>query len=253
MKTKIKSFSIFLLLFVASTVFAQQKATVVVAANLKTAMDSILKIYKIKNPNDEIQVTYGSSGKFYEQISNGAPFDLFFSADMNYPTQLKNNGFAVSPIKLYAIGRLAIWSKKLDPNSEKMNSLLNPKVKKIAVGNPKTAPYGAKTIESLKYFKLYNKVKANLVFGENIAQAAQFVAFGAADIGIIALSDVLSPAMIKERGKYYVIPQESHSRLEQGTVILKHGKGNTAAKQFYDYISSEKAIKILTYYGYSQK
>jgi len=250
---KIKSFSIFLLLFVAGNVFAQQKATIVVAANLKTAMDSILKVYKQKNPNDVIQVTYGSSGKFYEQISNGAPFDLFFSADMNYPKQLKNNGFTVSSIKLYAIGRLAIWSKKLDPGIEKMNSLLNPKVKKIAVGNPKTAPYGAKTIESLKHFKLYNKVKSNLVFGENIAQAAQFAAFGAADIGIIALSDVLSPAMIKERGKYYVIPQESHSRLEQGCVILKHGKGNTAAKQFYDYISSEKAIQILTYYGYSKK
>ncbi|REG90761.1 molybdate ABC transporter substrate-binding protein [Flavobacterium aquicola] len=253
MKTKIKSFSLFVLLFVANTVFPQQKATVVVAANLKTAMDSILKVYKQKNPNDEIQVTYGASGKFYEQISNGAPFDLFFSADMNYPTQLKNNGFAISPIKLYAIGRLAIWSKKLDPNIEKMNLLLNPKVKKIAIGNPKTAPYGAKTIESLKHFKLYTKVKNNLVFGENIAQAAQFAAFGAADIGIIALSDALSPAMIKERGKYYVIPQKSHSRLEQGCVILKHGKGNTVAKQFYDYISSEKAIKILTYYGYSQK
>lgn len=252
MKTKIKLFSLFIILFIASSVSAQQKATVVVAANLKTAMDSILKVYKLKNPNNKIQVTYGSSGKFYEQISNGAPFDLFFSADMNFPAQLKNNGFTVSPIKLYAIGRLAVWSKTLDPNVEKMNSLLHPKVKKISIGNPKTAPYGAKTIESLKYFKLYNKVKTNLVFGENIAQAAQFVAFGAADIGIIALSDAMSPAMKKERGKYYVIPQESHSLLEQGCVILKHGKGNTAAKQFYDYISSEKAIQILTYYGYSQ-
>lgn len=252
MKTKIKSFSLFILLLVASNIFAQQKATVVVAANLKTAMDSILKVYKLKNPNDVIQVTYGSSGKLYEQISNGAPFDLFFSADMNYPKQLKNYGFAVSPIKLYAIGRLVIWSKKLDPNVEKMNSLLNQKVKKIAVGNPKTAPYGVKTIESLKYYKLYNKVKTNLVFGENIAQAAQFAAFGAADSGIIALSDAMSPAMKKERGKYYVIPQQSHSPLEQGCVILKHGKGNTAAKQFYDYISSEKAIQILNYYGYSQ-
>ena len=133
-----------------------------------------------------------------------------------------------------------------------MNTLLNSKVKKIAIGNPKTAPYVAKAIESFKYYKIYDKVKPNLVFGENIAQAAQFVAFGAADIGIIALSDAMSPAMIKERGNYYVIPQESHSLLEQGCVILKHAKGNQAAKQFYDYISSEKAIQILTYYGYSQ-
>lgn len=235
------------------SIFGQQKATVVVAANLKTAMDSILKVYKLKNPTDVIQVTYGASGKFYEQISNGAPFDLFFSADMNYPTLLKNNGFAITTPKLYAIGRLAIWSKKWDPNTAKMNSLLDEKIKKIAIGNPKTAPYGAKALESLKYYKLYNTIKSNLVFGENIAQTAQFVAFGAADIGIIALSDALSPAMKKERGKYYVIPQESHSLLEQGCVILKHGKGNAVAKEFYDYISSEKAMQILTYYGYSQK
>lgn len=219
MKNKIKLFSLIILLLAASSVSAQQKATIVVAANMKTAMDSILKVYKIKNPNDEIQVTYGASGKFYEQISNGAPFDLFFSADMNYPKLLKDSGAAISPVKLYAIGRLAIWSKKIDPSIEKMNSLLNPKVKKIAVGNPKTAPYGAKTIESLKHYKLYNKVKPNLVFGENIAQAAQFAAFGAADIGIIALSDVFSPAMIKERGKYYIIPQESHSRLDRKSVV----------------------------------
>jgi molybdate transport system substrate-binding protein len=252
MKSQIKLLQLFIILFISTSIFGQQKATVVVAANLKTAMDSILKVYKLKNPNDVIQVTYGASGKFYEQISNGAPFDLFFSADMNFPKQLKNNGFAVSPIKLYAIGRLAIWSKKIDPNTNKMNSLFDGKVKKISIGNPKTAPYGAKTIESLKHYKLYDKVKSNLVFGENISQAAQFVAFGAADIGIIALSDAMSPAMKKERGKYYVIPQESHSLLEQGCVILKHGKANTVAKKFYDYISSEKVIQILTYYGYSQ-
>src|SRR6187431_897503 len=251
MKNKIKLLQLFLILYVSATIFGQQKATVVVSANLKTAMDSILKVYKLKNPNDVIQITYGASGKFYEQISNGAPFDLFFSADMNYPKQLKNYGVTASSIKLYAIGRLAIWSKKLDPNIEKMNSLLDEKVKKISIGNPKTAPYGAKTIESLKHFKLYDKVKGNLVFGENIAQAAQFVAFGASDVGIIALSDAMSPAMKKEHGKYYVIPQESHSLLEQGCVILKHGKGNAAAKQFYDYISSEKALQILNYYGYS--
>lgn len=251
MKNKIQLFPLFLILLVSSTILGQQKATVVVAANLKTAMDSILKVYKLKNPNDVIQITYGASGKFYEQISNAAPFDLFFSADMNYPKQLKNYGFTASPIKLYAIGQLAIWSKKVDPNTEKMNSLLNEKVKKISIGNPKTAPYGAKTIESLKHFKLYDKVKSNLVFGENITQAAQFAAFGASDIGIIALSDAMSPAMKKERGKYYVIPQESHTPLEQGCVILKHGKGNATAKQFYDYISSEKAQQILNYYGYS--
>ena len=253
MKIKRRLLSLLLIFFVANSIFSQQKVTIVVAANLKTAMDSIQKVYKTKYPNDVIQITYGASGKFYEQISNGAPFDLFFSADMNYPKLLKNESFAVSPIKRYAVGRLAIWSKKIDPNTAKMNSLLDSQVKKISIANPKTAPYGAKAIESSKYYKIYDKIKNKLVFGENIAQAAQFVALGAAEIGVIALSDALSPAMKKEKGKYYVIPQQSHEPLEQGCVILKHGKDNAVAKRFYDYISSEKAVQILTYYGYSQK
>lgn len=249
----IKSF-LFIVAFLSTTsFFAQVKTTIVVAANLKTAMDSIAKVYKQKNPADNIQITYGASGKFYEQIASGAPFDVFFSADMNYPTKLKESHFGISTVKLYAIGRIAIWSKKIDPNTQKMNSLLDPKVKKISIANPMTAPYGAKAVESMKRAKIYNNVKTNLVYGENIAQAAQFVAFGAADIGIIALSDVLSPAMKKERGKYYIIPQENHAPLEQGCVVLKHGKGNPTALRFYDYISSDKAVAILKYYGYSQK
>lgn len=253
MLKNIKSFLFIVVLLSTNPFFAQEKTTIVVAANLKTAMDSIAKVYQQKNPADNIQILYGASGKFYEQIANGAPFDVFFSADMSFPTKLKESRFAISTVKLYAIGRLAIWSKKIDPNTQKMNSLLDPKVKKISIANPVTAPYGTKAVESMKRNKIYNSVKDNLVYGENIAQAAQFVAFGAADIGIIALSDVLSPAMKKERGKYYIIPQESHAPLEQGCVILKHGKGNTTALKFYDYISSDKAKAILKYYGYSQK
>lgn len=253
MLKNIKSFLFIVVLLSTNPFFAQEKTTIVVAANLKTAMDSIAKVYQQKNPADNIQILYGASGKFYEQIANGAPFDVFFSADIGFPTKLKESRFAISTVKLYAIGRLAIWSKKIDPNTQKMNSLLDPKVKKISIANPVTAPYGTKAVESMKRNKIYNSVKDNLVYGENIAQAAQFVAFGAADIGIIALSDVLSPAMKKERGKYYVIPQENHTPLEQGCVILKHAKGNATALKFYDYISSDKAKAILKYYGYSQK
>jgi molybdate transport system substrate-binding protein len=253
MLKNIKSLLFIVALLSTNPFFAQGKTTIVIAANLKTAMDSIAKVYKQKNPADNIQILYGASGKFYEQIANGAPFDVFFSADMSFPTKLKESHFAISTVKLYAIGRIAIWSKKIDPNIQKMNSLLDPKVKKISIANPVNAPYGAKAVESMKRSKIYNNVKTNLVYGENIAQAAQFVAFGAADIGIIALSDVLSPAMKKERGKYYVIPQENHAPLEQGCVILKHGKGNATALRFYDYISSDKAVAILKYYGYSQK
>lgn len=241
------------LLFVKTPVFAQETLNVVVAANLKSAMDSIIIIYQKENPTEKIQATYGSSGKLYEQIQHGAPFDVFFSADMNYPEKLKNLGFVVSKVKTYALGKIVIWSKKTDPNTQQMNSLLASDIKKISIANPAGAPYGAKAIESMKHYKVYDKIKSKLVYGENIAQTAQFVAFGAADMGIIALSDALSPKMKKEGGQFYIIPQESYAPIEQGCVVLKHGKTNPLAVKFYNFISSPKAIEILTYFGYSQK
>ncbi|MBZ4035416.1 molybdate ABC transporter substrate-binding protein [Flavobacterium sp. 17A] len=232
------------------TINAQQKFTIVAAANLKVALDSVNTVFKNQNPGINPQITYGASGKFYEQISSGAPFDLFFSADMDYPNQLEKNKLTSSKIKMYAVGKLVIWSKKTDPNKAKINSLLDASVKKIAIGNPATAPYGEKAVESLKFYKVYDKIKNKLVFGENITQAAQFVTTGNADIGITALSLVLTPNMKKEGGKYYIIPQKSHSPLEQGCVVLKHGKNNANVLKFYNFISSKKAIAILKYYGY---
>jgi molybdate transport system substrate-binding protein len=232
---------------------AQQKITIVAAANLKVALDSITTVFKIQNPNIDAQVTYGASGKLFEQISNGAPFDLFFSADMDYPNELKKKNLTASEVKMYATGKLALWSKKTDPNIKKMNTLLNANIVKIAIANPTTAPYGEKAVESLKFYKVYDKIKSKLVFGENITQAAQFAITGAADIGIVALSLVLTPNMQKEGGKYYIIPEKSHAPLEQGCVILKHGQGNSNATKFYNFISSKKAVAIFKYYGYSTK
>lgn len=242
-----------ILLFLSGTTNAQQKFTIVAAANLKAALDSINTVFKIQNIGINPQLTYGASGKFYEQISSGAPFDLFFSADMDYPNQLENNKLTASKVKMYATGKLVIWSKKTDPNKVKIKSFLDGSIRKIAIGNPATAPYGEKAIESLKFYKIYDKVKSKLVFGENITQATQFVTTGNADIGITALSLVLTPNMKKEGGKYYVIPEKSHSPLQQGCVILKHGKGNANALKFYNFISSKKAIAILKYYGYDTK
>lgn len=246
-------FLIVLILLSFSTTKAQQKITIVAAANLKVALDSINTVFKIQNPNIDTQITYGASGKLFEQISNGAPFDLFFSADMDYPNQLKEKKLTSSEIKMYAIGKLAIWSKKTDPNKRKINVLLDANIKKIAIANPATAPYGEKAVESLKFYKVYDKVKSKLVFGESITQTAQFATTGAADIGIIALSLVLTPNMQKEGGKYYIIPQKSHSILEQGCVLLKRAQENAGAIKFYNFISSKKAAAILKYYGYDTK
>lgn len=245
--------TLILLLTTFNSVRAQQKIMVVAASDLKFALDSIIKVYQERNPNKKVQVTYGSSGKFFEQIQNGAPYDIFFSADKSYPQKLKEKGLTSSNVKIYGIGRIVIWSKKTDPNTTKINSLLLPQLNKIAIANPDHAPYGKKAVESMNYYKVYDKVKNKLVFGENIAQTTQFVQLGAADIGIIALSLALSPNMKKEKGKYYIIPDKSHEPLEQGYVILKNSANNSDAVKFYNFIATPTAVAILKHFGFTQK
>lgn len=259
MKTvKIKSMQLVAILSIALTcnalkTEAQNKIMIGAASDLKFALDSIISIFKTQNSKTEINISYGSSGKIFEQICNDAPFDLYFSADISYPNKIKERGFAISSVKTYGFGRIVIWSKKIDPRNKKMVSLLDPTLKKIAIANPDHAPYGARAKESMIHFKIYNTVKSKLVYGENISQTAQFVTTGAADIGIIALSLALSPNILKEKGEYYIIPEESHHRLEQGYVILKHAKGNETANNFFNFFSSPTSIKILTSFGFSQK
>jgi molybdate transport system substrate-binding protein len=231
----------------------QQKITIAAAADLKFAMDSMIMVYKMKNPGSEIEVIYGSSGKFSEQISIGAPFDLFFSADIDYPRQLKSKNLTIGEIKIFGIGQIVLWSKKTDPCKKQMKTLLDSGISKIAIANPAHAPYGKRAEESLRYYKLYDQIQSKLVFGENISQTAQFVSAGAADIGIIALSLAVSPAMKKAGGRYYIIPEKSHKALEQAYTLLKHADGNAKASQFYDFISSSTAFNILKYFGFSQK
>jgi molybdate transport system substrate-binding protein len=232
---------------------AQQPDKILIAAasDLKFALDSIVVVFK-KNSGDKVDVTYGSSGKLFEQISNGAPFDIFFSADISYPKQLKEKGLTASEVYPYGVGRIVIWSKKIDPNEEGMKSLLSPSLKKIAIANPAHAPYGKRAQEALTYYKMFEAIKSKLVYGENISQTAQFITTGAADIGIVALSLAVSPNMKKEGGKYYLIPETSHNRLEQGTVIMRHGKGNDVANAFMEFIKSDTANTILIHFGFTK-
>src|ERR1700753_3210691 len=166
-----------------------QKNEVIVAAapDLRFAMDSLIAIFGRQNPGITVKVTYGSSGNFFEQIKNGAPFDLFFSADVDYPHQLNEQKLTLGSVYVYGTGQLVLWSKTLDPAKEKMNILLTPAVNKIAIANPAHAPYGKRAEESLHHYDLYDKVQSKLVIGENIAQTAQYAQTGAAEIGIIAL------------------------------------------------------------------
>ena len=231
---------------------ATTEVLVAAAADLKFAMDSLVAIFSAKNPSITVKVVYGSSGSFFEQINNGAPFDLFFSADIDYPKKLKEANRTISDVKLYGTGQLVLWSKTLDPASQQMNTLLNSAIGKIAIANPAHAPYGKRAEESLHYYKLYDKIKDKLVIGENIAQTAQYAQSGAADIGIIALSLALSPTMRHTGGKYWLIPASSHQPLQQGYVLLQHAKDNTGAAQFAAFFSSPAAAAILNGFGFGQ-
>jgi len=197
-------------------------------------------------------VVYGSSGNFFQQIGNGAPFDLFFSADIDYPRQLAAKHLTLSETHLYGTGQLVLWSKAIDPAVDKMNTLLNPAISKIAIANPAHAPYGRRAEEALRHYQLYDQIKDKLVMGENIAQTAQYAQSGAADIGIIALSLALSPAMQQPGGKYWLIPADSHRPLEQGFVLLPHAKDNKGALQFMNFITTPEARAILKSFGFNQ-
>jgi molybdate transport system substrate-binding protein len=158
-----------------------------------------------------------------------------------------------SAVQTYAIGRIVIWSQRIDPNTEGLHALLNPAIRKIAIANPKHAPYGRRAEEALKYEKVYEKIKTKLVFGENVSQTAQFVTTGAADVGIIALSLALSPTMKKLLGYYYVIPENMHQPLEQGFAMLRHAERNSVALAFSDFMISEQAVEILRRFGFEKK
>ena len=227
----------------------QEKVLIAAASDLKFALDSVIIAFKKKN-GGTVEVTYGSSGKLFEQISNGAPFDIFFSADVSYPKELEKKELSASQIYVYGVGRIVLWSKKMDPEKEGMKTLLSSEIKKIAIANPLHAPYGKRAEEAMKSNGVYDAIKSKLVLGENISQAAQFVTTGAADIGILAYSLSLSPNMKKEKGKFFLIPENSHQRLEQAVIITKHGKGNDFAQTFLSFVKSDDAKNILASFGF---
>jgi molybdate transport system substrate-binding protein len=222
--------------------------TVAVAADLKFAMLDIASSYEQANPGSKVEVISGSSGKFYQQIVNGAPFDIYFSADIEYPRKLGEQGLTAGEVKTYAYGQLALWSATL-PVAGGLAILADEKYRKVAIANPEHAPYGKRAKDSLAYYGLLNKVAPKLVLGENVSQAAQFAATGAADAAIIALSLVLAPGM-QGQGSYILLDERSYPPLEQGYVVLKRAANNSDAAKFSNYISTDEVQAILKKYGF---
>ncbi len=225
------------------------KINVAAAADLKFAMEEIAAAFKSVNPGEVVDVIYGSSGKFQTQIRQGAPYDLYFSADIGFPRELAKQGFASSEVKPYALGRIVLWSASLDAAKMTMASLDDPKISRIAIANPKHAPYGKRAEEALRASGLWEKLEPKLVYGENIAHAAQFVQTGNAQLGIIALSLAVNPELAG-RGGYWLIPDALHEPLEQGYIITKRAAGNPLAKRFADYMGSKPARAVMVKYGF---
>jgi molybdate transport system substrate-binding protein len=236
-----------LLLFAAMA--HAEKVMIAAAADLKFAMDEIVVAFKKINPADEVEVIYGSSGKFHTQIQQGAPYDLFFSADIAFPRELVKAGLAASEVQPYAFGRIVLWSASLDASKMTLASLLDPKITRIAIANPKHAPYGKRAEEALRAAGLWEKVEPKLVYGENIAHTAQFVQTGNAQVGIIAMSLAVNAELVS-KGGYGLIPAGLHQPLEQGFVITKHAQGRALARRFADYMGSKSARSVMTRYGF---
>jgi molybdate transport system substrate-binding protein len=228
-----------------------QTLSIAAAADLVFCLDALDVEFKKIHPDAELKVSSGSSGNFFAQIQNGAPFDVFLSADLKYPRGLVAAGLADgATLTPYALGRIVLWTTRPEVNlDDGLNGLRSEQIKKIAIANPDHAPYGRAAKEALQHEKLWDAVQSKLVVGENIAQTAQFVQSGNADAGIVALSLVLAPAN-KGVGKYVEIPDAFHAPIEQGMVITRHGKENPLAAQYLEFLRSKQARTIFDTYGF---
>jgi molybdate transport system substrate-binding protein len=242
------------ILMTTSAPFAlSQSITVAAAADLTNALTPIAANYQ-KATGREVKLSFGASGNLTTQIQNGAPFDLFFSADEDYPKKLINAGLA-DPTSLYryALGKLVLWipaSSALDVEHRGLQALLDPSVTRIAIANPQHAPYGRAAEAALRHEGVYDQVSGKLVVGENVAQAAQFVESGNAQAGLVALSAALASPM-KEKGRYWQVPLQDYPALNQAAVVLSHSIHKEAAQAFLDYLKQPETVTLLQRYGFS--
>lgn len=222
---------------------------IALAANVSYAIEDLKQEFNKTHPDTKVRVTLGSSGKLTAQIKHGAPYDLFMSANMKYPQALYKEKIAITEPKVYAFGSLALISSKKRDFSKGINLLLDKEISKIAIANPKTAPYGIAAVQALKNIKIEDTVKSKFVYGESISQTLSY-ALSAADIGIIAKSSLYSKKMskYKENINWVAVDTKLYTPIKQGIVMLKK---EAEVKAFYDFILSADAKKIFKDYGYS--
>jgi len=234
-----------------SRLCAGQEITIAAAADLQFAMQDITARFQ-KETGKTVKVIYGSSGNFFQQVQNGAPFDMFFSANLDYPKKLEAAGLTEpGSYHEYAKGKIVVWVRndsRINLNSG-LKALLDPSVRKIAIANPQHAPYGQAAVSAMQKEGIYEKVKDKFVFGENISQTASLIVSGSADIGVIALSLASSPNM-KDKGRYAEIPGDEYPPIDQAVVILKSSKNKAVAQQFLAYVQRPAMVDLLKQYGF---
>jgi molybdate transport system substrate-binding protein len=236
---------------------AQEKSapelTVAAAADLNPALKDIGESFE-KATGVKVRLSFGASGALTQQIENGAPFDVFFSADMDYPRQLISYGHAeAASLYQYAVGKLVLWvpaDSPLDVEHKGMDILLDPSVKKIAIANPQHAPYGRAAVAALKHAGLYDRVADRLAMGENISQAAQFVESGNAQAGFVALAHASAPTM-RGKGKFWEVPAEDYPALAQGVVVISSSRLKDEDRKFLEYVKTKAAGDVLRTYGFT--
>ncbi len=228
-----------------------QTITIAVAANVSYAIKDLVKEFSKTHEDIKIRVTLGSSGKLTAQIKHGAPYDLFMSANMQFPDALYKDSLAITKPKVYALGSIALLSNKKISLDDGILALTNIKISKIAVANPKTAPYGIAAKEALVNAGIYDKLKGKFIYGESISQTISYAVI-AADMGIVANSSLYSSNMskYKEGIDWVAIDTKLYTPIKQGVVILKKAKSSKAVKSFYNFIFSKEAKKIFKKYGY---
>lgn len=243
-----------IILLIFMTPFADQteaeNVTIATAANVQFAMAELKTAFESEH-DATVDLVISSSGKLTTQIINGAPFDIFLSADMAYPDTLFGRGLAVAAPEIYARGSLVLWTLSDLTLTDTLAVLPTDAVETIAIANPELAPYGVAAVQALKYFNLFQSVDSKLVYGQNIAQVNQYVTSRAATTGLTAKSVVLAPRM-RDTGHWIDVPPRSYRPIEQGIVLLKHGRDNhpQASRQFFDFMFSAKARAILQQFGY---
>jgi len=229
------------------------EVTVAAAADLSPALKRIAEEYE-KKTSVKVKLSFGASGALTQQIENGAPFDIFFSADMDYPRQLIAKDYAdVATLYQYAVGRLVLWvpnDSTLDVVHKGMDVLMDPAVKKISIANPEHAPYGRAAVAALQHAGVYSQVSDRLVLGENVSQAAQFVESGNAQAGFVALAHAMAPGM-QGKGKFWEVPQDFYPPLAQGAVVLTHSQHKQLATDFLSYLKTKEGLEVLRRYGFT--